>query len=156
MTLETVAPVVWAFTGAFLLLWFATIAIFGLARLRAERDYTQLKLRVKTWWWILAVFAGTLFFQPVVGVVIFAFVSFLAFKEYLTLIPMRRADHAVLFLAYYSIPLHYLWIGLGWYGMFVIFIPIYMFLLLPMRMVLIGETEGFLRAAATIAPGRSE
>jgi len=31
--------------------------------------------------------------------------------------------------------------------MFIIFIPIYIFLLLPLRMVLIGETKGFIRAA---------
>ena len=31
-----------------------------------------------------------------------------------------------------------------------IFIPVYVFLLLPMRMVPIGETKGFLRAASTI------
>jgi phosphatidate cytidylyltransferase len=37
-----------------------------------------------------------------------------------------------------------------WYGMFIVFIPVYAFLLLPMRMVLIGETEGFLRAAGTL------
>jgi phosphatidate cytidylyltransferase len=34
--------------------------------------------------------------------------------------------------------------------MFIIFIPVYMFLLLPLRMVTIGQTEGFLRAAGTM------
>jgi phosphatidate cytidylyltransferase len=33
--------------------------------------------------------------------------------------------------------------------MFIIFIPVYMFLFLPLRMVLVGETKGFLRAAGT-------
>ena len=37
-----------------------------------------------------------------------------------------------------------------WYGMFIIFVPVYLFLAVPMRMVLIGETTGFLRAAGTI------
>jgi phosphatidate cytidylyltransferase len=37
-----------------------------------------------------------------------------------------------------------------WYGMFIVFIPVYAFLLLPMHMVLIGETSGFLRAAGSL------
>jgi phosphatidate cytidylyltransferase len=83
-------------------------------------------------------------------VVFWAFVSFLALKEYLSLIPTRRADRRVLFWAYLAIPIHYYWVGIAWYGMFIIFIPVYMFLLLPLRMVIIGETEGFLRAAGTL------
>ena len=78
------------------------------------------------------------------------FVSFLAFKEYITLIPTRRADHRVLFWAYLTISAQYYWAADGWYGMFIIFIPVYAFLLLPARMVLIGETEGFIRAAGTL------
>jgi phosphatidate cytidylyltransferase len=148
--LAAVPPVMWALGGALVALWFATMIVHGLARMRAGRDYTELKLRVRTWWWILGVFALAVLFHPLVGVVVFAFVSFLAFKEYLSLVPTRRADHRVLFWAYYAIPVHYFWIGMQWYGMFVIFIPIYMFLLLPMRMVLIGDTQGFLRAAATL------
>lgn len=34
--------------------------------------------------------------------------------------------------------------------MFIIFIPVYMFLFLPLRMVIIGETKDFLRAVGTL------
>jgi phosphatidate cytidylyltransferase len=56
----------------------------------------------------------------------------------------------VLFWAYLAIPFQYVWVAQGWYGMFIIFIPVYMFLLLPMRMVVIGETRNFLQAAGTL------
>ncbi|CAG1020886.1 partial phosphatidate cytidylyltransferase, partial [Patescibacteria group bacterium] len=78
---------------------------------------------------------------------------FLAFKEYLSLIPTRRADHRVLLWAYLSIPLQYYWVNIAWYGMFIIFIPVFVFLFLPMRMILIGETDGFLRAIGTLQWG---
>jgi predicted CDP-diglyceride synthetase/phosphatidate cytidylyltransferase len=65
----------------------------------------------------------------------------------------RTADHVVLFWAYLSIPLQYYWLGIHWYGMFIIFIPVYIFLFVPMRMVLIGETQGFLKAAASLQWG---
>jgi hypothetical protein len=115
-----------------------------LARVNPQRDYTELRLRLKTWWLIIGVFCLAVAFDNDVSLVVFAFVSFLAFKEYLSLIPTRRADHRVLFWAYLSIPIQYYWISIEWYGMFIIFIPVFVFLFLPMRMVLIGETQGFL------------
>jgi len=71
-------------------------------------------------------------------------------KEYLSLIPTRRADRRVLFWAYLSIPFQYYWVHTEWYGMFIIFIPVYAFLLIPTRMVMTGQTEGFLRSAGTV------
>jgi phosphatidate cytidylyltransferase len=56
----------------------------------------------------------------------------------------------VLFWAYLTIPIQYLWAWYEWYGMFIIFIPVYAFLFLPMRMVLVGETRGFLPAVGTL------
>ena len=84
------------------------------------------------------------------SLVFFALVSFLALKEYFSLIPTRRADRRVLFWAYLTIPLQYIWIAKAWYGMFIIFVPVYAFLFLPMRMVIIGETRNFLRAVGTL------
>lgn len=51
---------------------------------------------------------------------------------------------------YLAIPVQFFWASQAWYGMFIIFIPIYLFLLLPMRMILVGETEGFLKAVGTV------
>jgi phosphatidate cytidylyltransferase len=56
----------------------------------------------------------------------------------------------VLFWAYVTVPLQYYWVGTGWYGMFIIFIPVYAFLFLPMRMVIVGETRQFLHAAGAL------
>ncbi|HEY4161913.1 MAG TPA: phosphatidate cytidylyltransferase [Dongiaceae bacterium] len=115
-----------------------------------DKDYSELRLRIRTWWMIVALFAVAIALTPVFAISLLGFVSFLAFKEYVSVIPTRRADHRVLFLAYLTIPAQYYWVADGWYGMFIIFIPVYAFLLLPARMVLIGETEGFIRAAGTL------
>ncbi|HXO42459.1 MAG TPA: phosphatidate cytidylyltransferase [Thermoanaerobaculia bacterium] len=148
---QQVSPVVaWALAGIFAILLVATAAVWALGRLRPAADWTELRQRVRTWWIMAAVFALAMVLSRRVSLVFFAFVSFLALKEYLSLIPTRRADRSVLLWAYLAIPLQYLWIDMRWYGMFIVFIPVYAFLLLPMRMVLIGETEGFLRAAGTL------
>jgi phosphatidate cytidylyltransferase len=143
-------PVAWALGGIFALLLLASAAVWALGRLRPQADWTELRQRVRTWWVMAAVFALAMALSRGISLAFFAFVSFLALKEYLSLIPTRRADRSVLLWAYLAIPLQYLWIYQRWYGMFIVFIPVYAFLLLPMRMVLIGETEGFLRAAGTL------
>jgi phosphatidate cytidylyltransferase len=144
------APVLWTLGGVLAALCAGTAAAFALARRRPGRDHAELRLRVRSWWVMVGVFAGALFLSPTAAVVLLAFVSYLALKEYLSLVPSRRADRRVMFLAYAAVPLQYYWAATGWYGMFIIFIPVYMFLLMPLRMVTIGETRDFLRAAGTL------
>jgi phosphatidate cytidylyltransferase len=139
-----------AFGVIAVLLATASLTSIYLVHSRPERNYTELRLRIKTWWLIVAVFAVAVLFNRAISVIVLGFVSFLAFKEYLSLIPTRRADHRVLFWAYLAIPMQFYWVYIGWYGLFIIFIPVFMFLILPTRMILVGETQGFLRALGTL------
>jgi phosphatidate cytidylyltransferase len=136
--------------GIVALLIVATLVVAILQRAKPQRDWTELKLRIRTWWIMATLFAASLLLSRPAALCFFAFVSFLALKEYLSLIPTRKVDRGVLLWIYVAVPLQYLWIGMRWYGMFIIFIPVYCFLFTPMRMVLIGETSGFLRAAGTL------
>jgi phosphatidate cytidylyltransferase len=150
-TRDTLSPVVaGSLAGIFGLLVAATLVAWLIGRLRPGLDLGEVKLRIRSWWVMAAVFALAMVLSRAVSLVFFAFVSFLALKEYLSLIPTRRADRGVLFWAYLAIPLQYWWIADAWYGMFIIWIPVYVFLFLPLRMVLIGETTGFLRAVGTL------
>lgn len=143
----------YAFLGAYAILIVATVIVYALKRLRTERSYEELRLRIKTWWIIVVLTTFALGFNVYFSIFCVAFVSFLAFKEYLSIIPTRRADHRVLFWAYMAIPVQYVLVGVAWYGVFIIFIPVYWFLIMPMRMVLIGETQGFLKAVGTLQFG---
>ena len=136
--------------GIFAILVTATLVVWILGRARPGLDLGEIRQRVRSWWIMVAVFAVALVVSRNVSLVFFAFLSFLALKEFLSLIPTRRADRQVLFWAYVTIPFQYWWVAREWYGMFIIFIPVYIFLLLPMRMVLIGETPGFLRSVGTL------
>lgn len=115
-----------------------------------HKNYAELRQRVNSWWGMIIVFTLAMALNRKLSLVFFGLVSFLALKEYLSLIPTRRADRRVLLWAYLTIPMQYYWIHLEWYGMFIIFIPVYAFLFMPMRMVMIGETKEFLRAAGTL------
>ncbi len=139
-----------AFCGVLALLITGTL-IIGLKRLfyPSSADH-ELWLRMRSWWIMAGLFILAIATSRALGVLFFTLVSFLALKEYFNIIPSRAADKRVLFWAYLAIPLQYLWVWLGWYGMFIIFIPVYMFLLLPLRMIIHGETQGFLKAAGTL------
>jgi phosphatidate cytidylyltransferase len=141
---------VWALGGIFVVLVIASLAVLGLSWRHPEQDWAELQQRVRTWWIMTVVFAVAIGLGRSVSLAFFASISFLALKEFLSMIPTRRADRRVLFWAYLAIPVQYFWAWYEWYGVFIIFIPVYVFLFLPMRMVLIGETRGFLPAVGTL------
>ncbi len=128
----------------------ANLSTFLLKQTKPELSIEELSLRIKSWWVMVIIFTIALVFNRNVSIGFFALVSFLALKEFFSIIPTRRADRRVLFWAYLAIPLQYYWIAKEWYGMFIIFIPIYVFLFLPFRMIMIGETKNFLKAVGTI------
>ena len=133
--------------GIFGLLLTGSISWRFLAKKHPNKDYTELRQRIQSWWWMIAILFACLLVSKTAAIIMFGFVSFLALKEFFSIVETRQADRRVIFWAYLSIPFQYYWVSIEWYGMFMIFIPVYIFLLLPMRMVLIGETKGFIRSA---------
>jgi phosphatidate cytidylyltransferase len=133
----------------------ATIAVSLLQRGRPEKNFAELSARVRAWWIMAAVFFGAIVASNRISLIFFALMSFWAMKEYVTLLKTRPADHHALVLTFLAVPVQYLWIGLNppWYGMFIIFIPVYMLLSLPVRMVLSKETKGFVESASQIQWG---
>ena len=128
----------------------ATIVVAFLIHSRPHQNYAELESRIRTWWVIVFIFSIAILVNRAAAIIFLAFVSFLALKEYLSMIPTRRSDRQAMFWAYLSIIGQYYWVYKSWYGMFIIFIPVFIFLLLPLRMVLIGEIKGFLRSAGTL------
>ena len=143
-------PVLWTLGAIVVLLVVATLIVAMMRRGDASGRHAELAARVRSWWVLVFVFAIAISFRRSVAIAFFAVLSFLALKEYFSLIPTRRADRRVLFWAYLCVPLQYLWIGMHWYNLFLIFIPVWAFLWIAMRMVLRGDTKDFLRAAGTI------
>ena len=131
----------------------ASVAVAVLRRLRPDRDHTELASRVNSWWIMAGVFVAAILLSRSASLVLFALISYLALKEFFANTAWRRADRRPLFWAYLAIPLQYWWIADEWYGLFLVFVPVYCFLLIPMRMLVIGQTDGYLRSAATLQWG---
>ncbi|MFT7560050.1 MAG: phosphatidate cytidylyltransferase [Flavobacteriales bacterium] len=114
------------------------------------KDYTELRQRIQSWWWMISALFFVFVFSETATIVFFGLLSFLALKEFLSIVPTRFSDRRAVFWLYVSIPVQYYWVASGWYGMFIIFIPVYVFLFIPMRMILIGETKGFIKSAGIL------
>jgi phosphatidate cytidylyltransferase len=149
---------VWAFAGVLGLL--ALSSLIGLVlkvvirKPEAQATISNLNARIGAWWIMSAIFALTLVIGPIGSLVLFGLMSFLALREYVTLLPTRRADHRTLFWAFFIFtPLQYFLIGIQWYGMFAILIPVFAFLFVPARLAIAGDTEAFLERASTIQWG---
>jgi phosphatidate cytidylyltransferase len=114
----------------------------------------NLNARVRAWWVMTAVFTAALATGRIGSVLLFSLISFLALREFITLTPTHRADHRTLFWTFFVfLPIQYILVGIQWYGLFAIFIPVYAFLLVPARSVLAGDTEDFLARTAKIQWG---
>jgi phosphatidate cytidylyltransferase len=103
-------------------------------------------------WWVMAVLLAVAFAGGRAGVILlFGFCSFAALREFLTLTNARQADHWSLVAAFFIVlPLQYYLVWVEWYGLYSIFIPVYVFLLLPIVSALRGETEGYLVRIAEV------
>lgn len=105
----------------------------------------NLNARINAWWiMILIIFAAAVLgFYGVIG--LFFVISFMALREFLSLLYIRRGDHLALAACFYVIlPLQYFLVAIDWFSMFTIFIPVYGFLFLPILSALLGDTAHFL------------
>jgi len=114
----------------------------------------NLNARVKAWWLMVVVIGLALLAGKTGVIVLFAFTSFVALREYTSIAPTRRGDHWALLLCFFvAIPFQYLLIWIEWYGLYSIFIPVYCFLVLPVLSVMRGEVRAFMQRAATLQWG---
>jgi phosphatidate cytidylyltransferase len=120
----------------------------------ATPTLVNLTQRVNAWWVMVGVFACSMAVGRTGVFVLYALLSFLALREFVTLTPTPRGDHRTLAWIFYLIlPIHYLLAWAPWYAMYLIFIPVYGFVLIPVRSALAGDTGQFLERTAKLQWG---
>ena len=114
---------------------------------RMQRDLRAVWIGAVVFW--LAWISG-----PVGATVAFGIFSFLALREFITLVRTRRGDHRSLILAFFvALPLQYMLVGVRAFDLFTVFVPVYVFLALPVVSALAGDPERFLERNAKIQWG---
>ena len=105
----------------------------------------NLNARIKAWWIMVAGISVAFLFGTGGVILLFAFVSFAALREYVTLTNTRHADRwTLLGMFLIVIPAQYYLIWIDWYGLYSIFIPVYCFLAMPALTAIRGDTSRFL------------
>jgi phosphatidate cytidylyltransferase len=109
----------------------------------------NLSARIKAWWGIAALFALAFALGKGGVIVLFALASLAALREFITLTPTRRGDHMALAVAFFVVlPAQYYLIWIDWYGLYSVFIPVYVFLLLAVIAALRQDTRNFMGRVA--------
>lgn len=129
--------------------------VFGqILRLRKSSLAVNFNQRVKSWWMMCLVFTLAVASGGIGSVLLFMATSFFALREFIAIIPTRHKDHRLLVWCFWVIlPLQYWLVYCGWYNMFVLLIPVYAFLFIPIRLVIAGECDDFLSRTAKIQWG---
>src|SRR5699024_1670173 len=156
-TPQSMTSVIWLFVGIGAVLLLATLLGQRLERNATANNQAMLRnlnQRINAWWVMIVLIAIALIFGFWGVWLLFFIISFLALREFITLLPTRAADYWALIAAFYIIlPLQYIWIGMHWYGLFSIFIPVYAFLILPILAVFEGDNRNFLERTSKVQWG---
>ncbi|TDF63569.1 phosphatidate cytidylyltransferase [Cupriavidus sp. L7L] len=111
----------------------------------------NLAQRVNAWWWMIGIMGVAFALGRTAVIVLFFLLSFFALREFVTITTTRRGDHRAIAAAFFVfLPLQYVLVYTGWYGMFSILIPVYAFLFLPILAALSSETTRFLERCAGV------
>ena len=91
---------------------------------------------------------------PLGATLLFALFSFLALREFITLVHTERSDHRTLIVAFFVLlPIQYMICGTRFFDLFTVFLPVYGFLVLPIVSALAGDPRRFLERNAKIQWG---
>lgn len=152
--LDVSQQVAMLFVSLFGLLFLATVAVM-LWSLRQPGERVQAITRnLTTTWAATAVFWLAWMVGPIGATVLFALTSFFALREYITLVHTRRGDHRSLILAFFVVlPLQYLLVATEHFNLISVFVPVYVFLAIPVVAALAGDPQRFLERNAKIQWG---
>jgi len=132
------------------LLIFASTLFFIVGKIKPTANLKELKDRTKSWWVMAIIFICATLINTKVSYFAIALLSFVAFRELYSVLGFRQTDRRAIFWGFLSIPIQYYLAYIGWYGAYIIFIPVVMFLFLPLRLVLKGDTFGITKSMATL------
>ena len=123
------------------ILVFSTILFFVWGKLKPQANLKELKMRTKSWWAMASIFIIATVIHPVVSFVAFGLLSFAALREIATISKnVRTEDRRVIIWCYLAIPIQYFIAYQGWFNLFVIFIPVIMYIWIPFMLVIRGIT----------------
>ena len=148
------------FVGVFgLLLMTSVWALVLSLKDRQEDDVHSRRLRefnglLRTSWLMCTVFWVGWAAGETVATVLFGIVAFFALREFITLSPTRQGDHRSLVMAFFMVlPVQFALVITRHFDMVTVFIPVYVFLAIPVVSALANDPQRFLERNAKLQWG---
>ena len=150
------------FITVFGLLALATIALLlsNLSEQRAPHDEARVaelqnfQQLLTTSWGMVVLFWLAWASGESLATILFALIAFFALREFITLSPTRRGDHRSLVLAFFAVlPIQFWLVATRHFDLFTVFIPVYVFLAIPVASALSGDPQRFLERNAKLQWG---
>ena len=115
------------------------------------REFNRL---LRTTWMMIGVFWVGWTLGETFATVLFGLVAFFALREFITLSPTRQGDHRSLVLAFFVVlPLQFALVINQRFDLVTVFIPVYVFLAIPVVSALANDPERFLERNAKLQWG---
>lgn len=146
----------WRLLSIVLLILIVSSAISFLLRKTLGKDqnrvlFENIRDRIKAWWVMCAILALAIIGGKFAATALFAILSILAVREIARLVDLDPEDRKALIWIYIIvIPVQYGLVAIEWYNLFAVFIPVYVFLFIPFRLVCTGKTEKFFERIAKL------
>ena len=138
------------------------VSVYGFVRSmkdNAEDDANRQKLKdfnglLRTSWLMTLVFWVGWALGETVATMLFGIVAFFALREFITLSPTRQGDHNSLVMAFFIVlPVQFALVITRNFDLVTVFIPVYVFLAIPVVGALAGDTRQFLERNAKLQWG---
>lgn len=136
-----------------LVAFLAGLSVCSLLRRQLRLPFTVAIYLPYLWAFTLA-FTVAQLVSATAGLWILAALCFIALREYFTLVDLRIQDRWGMLTAYLTIPFMFYYVGIDWYGMFIISIPIWAFMVVPFAITFGGrEAQGSVLSIGAIDLG---
>jgi len=117
-------------------------------------ELKNFRILLRTSWFMVVVFWVAWAAGDTFATILFALIAFFALREFITLSPTRRGDHRSLVLAFFVVlPIQFWLARTEHFDLFTVFIPVYVFLAIPVVSALAGDPQRFLERNAKLQWG---
>jgi phosphatidate cytidylyltransferase len=129
----------------------ATLLFWVWGKLAPKANLRELKTRTRSWWTMAVIFITAVAIHPAISFFAFGLLSFMALRELASISRnVRPEDRRIIIWCYLAIPVQYYFAYRGWFNLFMVFIPVFMFVWIPFMLVIRGVTHDIGRSMSVL------
>jgi len=140
------AEIQWVIFIILCILVFSSTAWFIWGKLKPSKLSAELQVRTRSWWIMCGCFILSTVVHPLITHLGLAYLSFALLREMYPLLNLDSRERNVVLLCYAVVPVQYALAYFGNSTLFLAFIPVFMFVVIPFVLVARGETKGIVRS----------